>query len=145
MSTEQRGVVHSLHEKDWNGTLLYSFKIEGSERYWRLGQKQPEFAVGDAVQFTERNSNVDWDSIKAIASDSLAVLKPDTPPVMDVGERIRYQAARSDATRLVVAALHTEALPWTETQRKAKSKRLDLLLGYITQVTEHFLEEENAS
>ena len=139
MSIEQRGIIASLHEKDWNGTMLYSFKIEGVERYWRLGQKQPEFEVGDAVQFTERNSNVDWDSIKKIDSKSI----PEVVPTVDVGTRIQYQAARADATRLVVAALHTEALPWTETQRKAKSKRLDLLLGYVAQVTEHFLEEEN--
>jgi len=141
MSTEQRGTVASLHEKDWNGTMLYSFKTEGSERYWRCGQKQPEFKVGDAIQFTERNSNVDWDSIAAIKKEDLVVLVPDKPTI-DVGARIRYQAARADATRLVVAALHTEALPWTAVQQKNKSKKLDLLTGYIKQVTETLLEQE---
>jgi len=59
-----------------------------------------------------------------------------------VGARIRYQAARADATRVVVAALHTEALPWTAVQQKNKSKKLDLLTGYIKQVTETLLEQE---
>jgi len=139
MSTTQTGVVHSLHEKDWQGTMLYSFKVEGVERFWRLGQKVPEFKVGDYIKFTERNSNVDWDSIEP-AKGPAPQVSPE--PTMDVGERIRYQAARADAVRLIVAALHTDALPWTAVQQKTKSKRLDLLLGYVKQVTEQFLEEE---
>lgn len=148
--SEQRGVVASLHEKDWNGTMLYSFKLEGVERFWRVGQRKPEFKVKDLVKFTERNSNVDWDSVQVIPSASVAVLKPDEPCPLtvnessdDVGKRIKYQAARRDATALVVAALHTEALPWTAVQQKNKSKKLDLLTGYIEQVTKTLLDQED--
>ena len=147
MSTEVAGVVHSLHEKDWNGTMLYSFKLEGVERFWRLGQKVPEFKIGDSITFTERNSNVDWGSIKPIAKEDVVVVRPGSmlPPAPDVGKRIQHQAARADATRLVVAALHTDALPWTAVQQKNKSKKIDLLLGYIKQVTEQMLEGEEAA
>jgi hypothetical protein len=145
--SEQRGVVASLHEKDWNGTMLYSFKLEGVERFWRLGQKKPDFKVKDLVKFTERNSNADWDSIAVIPSANVAVLKPDQPTEVaaptDVGKRMQYQAARRDATSLVVAALHTEALPWTAVQQKNKSKKLDLLTGYIEQVTKTLLDQED--
>ena len=143
--SEQRGVVASLHEKDWNGTMLYSFKLEGVERFWRVGQRKPEFKVKDLVKFTERNSNVDWDSMEVIPSSGVALLKLDEPPqpVPDVGKRIKYQAARRDATALVVAALHTEALPWTAVQQKNKSKKLDLLTGYIEQVTKTLLDQED--
>lgn len=137
--------------------MLYSFKLEDNTRFWRLGQKQPQFKVKDCVKFTERNSNVDYDSIQHIESESVAVVKLDAPQstatnaldsggpvpsVTEVGARIRYQAARADATRLVVAALHTEALPWTAVQQKNKSKKLDLLTGYIKQVTMTLLQQE---
>lgn len=143
MSTEQRGIVTSLHEKDWNGTMLYSFKLGDAARYWRLGQEQPPFDIGECIKFTERNSNVDVASIEKVAS----IPEDFTPtatavPTVNVGARIQYQAARADATRLVVAALHTDALPWTAAQVKNKSKKLDLLTGYIKQVTETLLAQE---
>jgi hypothetical protein len=142
MSTEQKGVVLSLHERDWNGTMLYSYRIEGVDRYWRLGQVKPEFEKGDSITFTEANSNVVPESIVVQAAAPTVQVVPDPDLTSTVGERIRYQAARHDATRLVVAALHTDALPWTAVQQKNKSKKLDLLTGYIRQVTEQLLTEE---
>jgi len=71
---------------------------------------------------------------------SAAPINSSTP---DVGTRIRYQAARRDATSLVVAALHTDALPWTAVEQKNKGRKLDLLTGYIEQVTQTLLTKEN--
>ena len=144
MSTVQRGVISNILDRDWHGTKLWSFKIEGSERFWRTGKDKPECEAGDYVQFEEKNSNVT--SLKVLPAGEKIVIpdQPDKPdvPTVDVGARIRYQAARADATRLVVAALHTEALPWTAVQQKNKSKKLDLLTGYIKQVTHTLLEQE---
>jgi hypothetical protein len=53
---------------------------------------------------------------------------------------MRYQAARADACRLVIAALHTDHLPHAANVTKAK--RLPLLEGYVEQVTKTFLEQE---
>lgn len=140
MSTEQTGVVASLHERDWNGTMLYSFRLDGVDRYWRLGQVKPDFNKGDTIKFSEKNSNVDPQSV--VVTDVRGILEEAKPVsgTQNVGVRMQYQAARADACRLVVAALHTDHLP--HAANVAKGKRLDLLLGYIKQVTEQMLAEE---
>ena len=52
-----------------------------------------------------------------------------------------WEAARRDACNVIVAALHTDSLPWNKAL--AKGKRLDMLRGYISELTTQFLEEEN--
>ena len=148
--TEIEGVVSGIFNKDFHDVKLWSFKIEGSDRFYNMGQKQPTFEEGQCVKFTERNNRVDWNSIETISKDAL---KSTTAPsensttaagtinTSDVGDRIRYQAARHDATLLVTAALKTDHLP--HASNVAKGKRLDLLLGYIKQVTQQLLEQEN--
>ena len=51
------------------------------------------------------------------------------------------QEARRDATRVIVAAMQTGNLPWAA--NTPKNQKLDLLRGYINQLTEQFIEEEN--
>ena len=114
--TEIEGVVSGIFNKDFHDVKLWSFKIEGSDRFYNMGQKQPTFEEGQCVKFTERNNRVDWNSIETISKDALK-----NPPEVkgtsgttntsDVGDRIRYQAARHDATLLVTAALKTDHLP----------------------------------
>jgi len=147
---EWTGQVQDISSRDFQTVKLWSFKIEGSERWFRLGQKEPNFSIGDRICFQERNSQVEWGTITpTTAPVSNAPVPPSAEatgsvtsgaPSNDIGERIRYQAARADACRIVVAALHTEHLP--HAANIAKGKRLDLLLGYVDQVTEQLLEEE---
>lgn len=147
--TEIEGVVSGTFNKDFQGTMLYSFKIEGNQKFFRLGQKKPDFKEGQCIKFVERNNNVDWNSIEILTdapqstTTDASASAPTGAPSVDVGARIRHQAARADATRLVVAALHTDHLP--HSANTAKGKRLDLLIGYVEQVTKQLLEqEENA-
>lgn len=48
--------------------------------------------------------------------------------------------ARRDATRVIVAALETNNLPWAT--NTPKNQKLDLLRGYINMLTEQFLKDE---
>jgi hypothetical protein len=152
------GEVTSIHEKDFHGTMLYSFKLDEKPSFWRCGRDKPDVTVKDYIRFNAKLQNVIVPSIEqAQRPEEKLTLNTEIPerepeqeePVtrvtqeVNVNDRIRYQAARRDATNLVVAALHTDALPWTAAQQKNKSKKLDLLTGYIEQVTETLLNQEN--
>lgn len=71
----------------------------------------------------------------------------DAPPLPPPSGPTPWQLARADATRIIVAALEVEqtdnkgVLPWAT--NTAKSKKLDLLLGYINELTQQFIDEEN--
>ena len=149
MTTEVEGIVDVVSGKPWNSVVLHSFKLEGDDQWYRMGRISPHFQKGDKIRFSERNSNV---LIETIQGGSGAP-QPTAPsasasaaPVVSagaVGDRIRYQAARRDAANVVVAALHTDALPWAS--NVAKAKKLDLLTGYIEQVTKTLLEQEDSN
>lgn len=165
------GEVTSIHEKDFHGTMLYSFKLDEKPSFWRCGRDKPDVTVKDYIRFNAKLQNVIVPSIEqaqrpeekltlnteipereALVKAKDRLDNKEIPPgvgvtrvtqEVNVNDRIRYQAARRDATNLVVAALHTDALPWTAAQQKNKSKKLDLLTGYIEQVTETLLNQEN--
>jgi hypothetical protein len=156
---EWNGIVEKISSRDFNGTKLWSFQLEECPRYFRTGKTEPQFMEGACVTFTERNGQVDPATVSLTTDASApttsksaptqtelsvpagAGAPPETAPATSVGERIRYQAARADAARLVVAALHTDHLP--HAANIAKNKRLDLVLGYVEQVTLALLEQEN--
>lgn len=147
---EWTGKVTEVKRVPYQNVVLYQFKIEQSQRYFRLGRNEPTFQEGQWIKFTERNSNVDVDSVeldvKAEPSDAVTYSEKKqesttrTTTAPDVGRRLQYQAARADATRIVVAALHTDHLP--HATNVAKGKRLDLLMGYVHEVTRTLLEQE---
>ena len=158
---EWTGTIKTISDRDFQGTRLWSFTLEESERFFRTGKEQPNVMIGDSVCFQERNSQVDVDTLLHVwtaaapvkgspeKESTVETTAPCGVPATssdvwqqktDVGERIRYQAARADACRIVVAALHTEHLP--HAANIAKGKRLDLLLGYVDQVTETLLKQE---
>lgn len=54
--------------------LLYSFKLQGDNRWFRCGTRPLPAAAGDAIQFTydvEKN-NVDVESVRPVPRDSVA-------------------------------------------------------------------------
>lgn len=143
--TKVEGKVAVVSGKPWNSVTLYSFKLEDNDRWYRLGRNKPPFEKGATVSFSEKNGNVLLDSLVMTGSLSDAPpaeeSTPDTPAATNVGDRMRYQAARRDAANVVVAALHTDALPWAT--NVAKGKKLDLLTEYIEQVTKTLLDQED--
>ena len=142
------GIVTLKSGKEFHGRMLWSFQIKDSRRYWRCGQVEPEVEEGEWISFSSDNQgNVDPNSIltsldvsaAGTASTEPASTASATPP-SDVGARVRYQAARRDAAAIVVAALHTDHLP--HAANVAKNKRLQLLEGYVEEVTKKLLEQE---
>lgn len=139
--------------KDWKDIQLYSFKIEGVDRWFRTGRQPIEQDVGATITFDERNTQVILDSVKvgpvgtptvsetvpSVSGDSTQTSGTGNPQT--VADRIRWQAARRDACNVMCAALKSDAMPWAS--NVAKSKKLDLLRGYINELTKQFIEEEN--
>jgi hypothetical protein len=141
---EWKGQVSEIQGTDFQGTMLWAFKLEESSRWFRCGKNQPEITEGLWITFTERNSNVDPASILvsgASTANVTRVTEREESKPSDVGKRIAYQAARRDATHIVVAALHTDHLP--HAANVAKGKRLDLLMGYVQEITDTLLKQEN--
>ena len=153
--TKWEGVITEKSGKPWNKIKLFSFKIEGEDRWFRTGRQEIEPLVGSRITFEERNQQVILASVTPTTQSSTpseqdvqqeiapAVLDtPESAPsVGDVGDRIRWQAARRDACNVIVAALHCDALPWSK--NTAKGKKLDLLVGYIHELTSQFVKGEN--
>ena len=142
-----KGYVTKKVNTDFHGTILWSFQIENSRRWWRCGSKEPMIEEGQWITFdADEAGNVNVGTIKqtddsAPAGSSTPKASPTSTGIAgDVGARLRYQAARADACRLVVAALHTDHLP--HAANVAKGKRLELLEGYVEQVTKTLLEQE---
>lgn len=156
------GVLEEISSKDWNQITLWSFRIEGEDRWFRTQKTALEVPLGTTITFNERNNQVDLASVEQSTASAEPVSDTAAPAIMtaptvgnasstdvsasnssstDIGKRIRWQAARRDACSVIVAALHTDTLPWNT--NLAKGKRLDMLRGYITELTTQFVEEEN--
>ena len=146
---ERTGQVRDVTSRDFQSVKLWSFQLEGSDRFYRTQKVRPDVEVGDWITFREKNGIVMTDTIEKTTDTSAGatVVGPsETAPAIsatsDVGRRIRFQTARADATRLVVAALEHDQLP--HPSNVAKGKRLDLLLGYVDEVTKALLKQEEA-
>ena len=150
---EWTGVVEQISDKDWNNIKLWSFKIEGEDRWFRTQKTPLDVPLGTTITFTERNNQVVMESVQStesaapssdVVETSASTASPSTataPDANGVGKRMAWEAARRDACNVVVAALHTDSLPWNKSL--AKGKRLDMLRSYIKELTVQFLEEEN--
>jgi len=165
MSDVWKGKVTKITKTPWQDIVLWSVQIDSSQRRFRMGKKEPTFKEGEWISFTEKNSSINYDSIKILPDETAgeeltrvttgAVEPPETGaatsvrPLLgkdmndSVGERIRFQAARADACNIIVAALAADHLP--HASNVAKGKRLDLLLGYVKEVTNQLLEMENTA
>lgn len=73
MSNRVKGVVKYINEKEWDDRrsgetiMLYSFKLEGDDDYYRTGQTKPEFEEGQSVAFEADNkNNVDLDTLEVL-------------------------------------------------------------------------------
>lgn len=146
------GQVKNITSRDFQSVKLWSFQLEDSDRYFRTGKVEPPMQVGDIIRFEEKNGIVDPTSIVSSTEEKPTAVyqqeekqAPMENPLraVDVGRRMQYQAARSDATKIVIAALQTDHLP--HAVNVAKGKRLDLLLGYVEEVTKALLAQEEAA
>jgi len=169
MSKTYEGIVSEVSATPWkdrdtnDDIVLHSFRLEDNNQWFRTGQKDPSLTAGDGIKFvTTRGQNVDVDSIEQL--DPSKVTKP-TPAAASTStttrtsptasmtrnsyweEKDRYdkevrqpmiafQSARRDAVDVVTAALAADILSLGQ----KKADKLDLLIGYIDEVTDSMLE-----
>ena len=154
------GKISKKFHRDFQGTKLYSFQLEGEDRWFRTGKEELPHAEGTTVTFTEKNSQVMMDSVaeggtapsveqttSTESTERSATTSPSPTSVTapTVGQRMAWEAARRDATRIVATALEVEGkglevLPWAK--NTAKGKKLDLLVDYVNRIAKQLMEEQ---
>ena len=156
-----QGNVSKVSTKEWYDSKkgqninLYSFQLEGNNRWFRTGTNRPPCNQGDSVSFTvNEKGNVDTRSFQKGASTNGTQgnggsarpaqaatgggtnwAERDKYQRETVEPRITFQASRAQAVALVTAALANDALSFGST---AKGKKLDMLLEMVDQVTDRF-------
>ena len=129
---------------------LHSFQINGDSKWYRCGFNAIPFKEGESIAFIlNEKGEVDPKSVIAAAApaapaattatggagkDNYWAAKEERYQAVDV-PRMSFSAAQDRAVRLVSAALAADALSFGTV---AKGKRLDMLLGYVDQVTDRF-------
>ena len=141
--------------------ILHSFQIEGTGTWFRTGETDPKLSVGDIVKFCAVRQKVDLATLEpATASEAAKAPKSASGSGRATSgsttsrggtnmsrdgywkERdrydkevrqpmIAYQSARKDAVQIVTAALAADILALGQ----KKADKLDLLLGYVDEVT----------
>lgn len=162
-----KGTISKVSSTKWGNKTLHSFQIEGTQRWFKTGQNPVPYNEGDQVVFEEKNGKVEFTTAEAIKATQSAPLNVAadatgtstgvvgaTPTIsrdqywarreqrdIETERKRRIAAARHDAARIVCAALAHNHLPHSD--NTAKGKRLDLLLGYVNEVTNTLLEGED--
>lgn len=149
------GVLKNKSERDWNGTMLYSFQLDGQNIWFRTGQKALTLEEGTPIRFqaNEANKQVDLASMEKLdtapAQTDATGAKSPSPSGSSTTREDYWQnrerldsvrTARADATRIVCAALAHDHLP--HAANTTKGKRLDLLVGYVKEITEELIQYE---
>lgn len=156
--TPRTGIVTKVFEKEWNGksgpVMLYSFKLENDDMWYRTGNSRPNIAEGQHVKFVTSGQDVDVNSIEVSESEVATAT-----PAASVASRattskdgywaareerdrkvtqplIAYQAARRDAVAIVTSALENDVLAFGNTN---KGKKLDMLVDFVEEVQTRLL------
>lgn len=152
MSTPAQGVVSRVSEKNWDGTMLYSFQLANDNDWYRTGENNPELVEGQKVKFVYnqrgKTKTVDISTLKkgpigaapkasgggrasgGNARDEYWVQK-DAYDKEVTQPRIAWTAAQHDAVALVVAALQHDCIALGA----KKSDRLGILLDTVEEIT----------
>lgn len=159
--SEYTGQLVNKSERDWNGTMLYSFQLKGENIWFRTGTQALTLEEGTWISFQAdpQTKKVVLSSMKTVDTPTDAELAKasasSTPSASTSGgstattredywtnrERLdSVRTARADATRIVCAALAHDHLPHAAST--GKGKRLDLLIGYVKEITEELISYE---
>lgn len=76
MSNRVKGIVRYINEKEWDDRrsgetiMLYSFKLDGDDDYYRTGQTKPEFEEGQSIAFeVDNKNNVDLETVEVLEAE----------------------------------------------------------------------------
>lgn len=152
MTQAHNGTVVTASQKPWTDNktgreiVLYSFKIDSSEQWFRTGTDNPNVSEGDIVEFTAKGANVEKGSIKKTGAATNPPTRRSTTgrdsywadkeqhdkEVRD--PRISMAASRHDAVAIVSAALDAGAIPLGS----KKQEHLNIILDSVDKVTDRF-------
>jgi hypothetical protein len=127
------GTVSRVFVKDWNGTNLYSFKLEGNDEFFNTGDKSPGIAQGDVIKFTAdlkgKRTVADIPSIEkvAVAPKATGGAAPSKQAAVDWDAKdrgIQYQGAGKIAAAILQAAAAGGVLPFTKAALEKPNKKM---------------------
>jgi len=157
MSNTVTGTVAHVEKKDWkNNLFFYHIKLEGSPQVYNCGTNDPVVEVGEHLEFSMVNRQVDVKTITRVSEEVAKAASPksepattSTPtstasttssPVGDVAQRIRRQQARHDAVLLVTTAMETDLLPYPKSGKAID--KWQRMLDLIDETTTDLLTQE---
>lgn len=125
------GTVSKVFDRKWQDKVLYSFKLDGDDQYYRTGENKPACNEGDSISFSYGQTagganNVQRGSLTVGTSAApkpngsggqqrSAARGPDPRQHM-----IMYQSATNYAIQMTTAALAAGILPAAGTNKAAK-------------------------
>lgn len=170
MANTASGIVTNIDSKtfpprheDEQGATLWSFQLEGNNKYYRTGKVRPTFSDGDSIEFTVNDKGyIDLNSVTYVTQERA---KPSPKKVStsvapranskdsywadkearDIEKDVRYQnvdvprmtmsASLNVAASVVNSALERDAIGFGNT---AKSKRLEMLGDFVEELANRF-------
>jgi hypothetical protein len=160
-----QGTVKDVSSFDYQGTLLYSFTLQGDNTYYRTGRDAPSFQSGANVSFDATmgkkpgSQDVKIHTVQMLEgapSPSVAQVAPQaTPQGMSRAEywdekdrydkavrqpAIEFQAARNAAISIVTALVANESMPGI-TKTATPAKRAEVFEAAVAHYTEQFFED----
>lgn len=157
MSRVQGTVASILTSNGKNGTTFYRFTVDGDQRQFGLGAKQPQFTRGQMVSFvTNKTERGFWEvegNVETLAQSSPTILNTTTPSRntskddywtakeardIEKDKIIQLQSCRNSAIETVKLLLDKEAI-----KVPAANKRYDFILSLIDEVTQHYVAKND--
>ena len=152
-----KGKVSKVSERNWGTKTIYSWQLEGTNQWFR-SEMPPDLLIGEWISFngdlaqkiTEVNL-ISEDRVKLAAENGLSA-SSEAPPTnsadywrwkqmrdQSMEAQFKWRDARSDATRIICAALDNSVLALGN----AQGKKLGLIKGYVNELTRELLEDMN--
>ena len=159
--SEWSGKVSKINDRKWGSDTLWSFQIEGANVWLRLDGFEPDFEIGDWVSAEGDSPNkitkvvkTDAEAVKQRSDSGVSgkngSIRKEAPPTnspdywrwkqmhdLQREDVFLYRDARSDATRLICAALDNDIL----SLGTKKAARLDVLRAMVNELTEQYVTE----
>lgn len=169
-----KGIIDVVNEKPWEdrktgeSIKLYSFKLEGSNRWFRTGTTPVPFGKNDAVQFVADGQTVDLATMEAAQGEVERAPAPSArastgrpasrqtvsrdeywanKEARDIAKEEEYQnvaiprMTRSTAVQAAAAVVDTAIKnDALGFGSSAKSKRVGMLAGYVTEIADELVK-----
>ncbi len=155
--SEWMGEVSKVNERDWGTKTIYSWQFKGTNLWFRCSEN-PDMEMGTCYRVTGETPNkittieiIEEETLKAAATEQRTTEVPPTSSPdywrwkqlhdLDRQSYFDWRDARSDATRIVCAALDNDVLKMGNV---GSGKKFDMLIGMIKETTIQLLREDES-